>query len=139
MANGEIALSSHLVGHGIDLVEIAEFRKLIEATGENFLLRCFMTSELEEIGQGVDRAERLAGRFASKEAVLKALGTGFGNGIALTDVVISRSYGQPPSVVLLGGALVVARQLGITGWSLSISHTSTMACASALALSDCKG
>ena len=81
----------NVIGHGIDLVDIAEMRRWIEDPRDPLISRCFVQTELEELGNGVDRVERLAGRFAAKEAVLKALGTGFGAGIAFTDVVIHRA------------------------------------------------
>ena len=123
-----------VIGHGIDLVDVAELRRWIEDPRNPLLPRCFVQSELDEIGQGLDRVERLAGRFAAKEAVLKALGTGFGAGVAFTDVLIRRAAGSPPEVQLVGGAAEAAAALGVTAWRLSISHTAGMAIASALAL-----
>lgn len=124
----------NIIGHGIDLVEVAELRRWIEDPRDPLIPRCFVPAELEEIGDATDRIERLAGRFAAKEAVLKALGTGFGAGIAFTDVVIHRAAGAPPNVRLTGGAANAAASLGIAGWLLSISHAGGMAMASALAL-----
>ena len=124
----------NVIGHGIDLVDVAELRRWIEDPRNPLLPRCFVQSELDEIGDGPDRTERLAGRFAAKEAVLKALGTGFGAGVAFTDVLIRRAPGAPPEVHLVGGAADAAAILGVTGWRLSISHTAGIAMASALAL-----
>ncbi len=124
----------NVVGHGIDLVDVAELRRWIEDPRDPLIPRCFAPSELDEIGDGADRIERLAGRFAAKEAVLKALGTGFGAGVAFTDVIIRRAPGAPPQVHLVAGAAKAAESLGVTGWRLSISHTAAMAMASALAL-----
>ena len=124
----------NVIGHGIDLVEVAELRRWIEDPRNPLLPRCFVQAELDEIGDGPDRTERLAGRFAAKEAVLKALGTGFGAGVAFTDVLIRRSPGAPPQVHLSGGAAKAAAAIGVTDWRLSISHTAHMAMASALAL-----
>src|SRR5215203_5876565 len=98
------------------------------------LSRCFLPEELSEIGEGPDRIERLAGRFAAKEAVLKALGTGFGDGVGFADVVIHRAVGAAPQVRLTGGAARAAAEKGISAWQLSISHTRTMAIASAIAI-----
>jgi|SRR5690349_22981125 len=124
----------NIVGHGIDLVDITEMRRWIEDPRDPLLQRCFAQEELAEIGEGPDRVERLAGRFAAKEAVLKALGTGFGAGIAFSDVVIHRTAGAPPQVRLTGGAAKMAIELGITEWRLSISHSGAMAMASAIAI-----
>ena len=109
-------------------------RRWIEDPRDPLIPRCFVQAELDEIGYGADRVERLAGRFAAKEAVLKALGTGFGAGVAFTDVVIHRAPGAPPEVRLAGGAAKSAAALGVTAWRLSISHAGGLAMASVLAL-----
>jgi holo-[acyl-carrier protein] synthase len=124
----------NIVGHGIDLVEIAEMRRWIDDPRDPLIPRCFAQEELDEVGDGPDRVERLAGRFAAKEAVLKALGTGFGAGVAFSDVIIHRAAGAPPQVRLTGGAAKVAVDLGIVEWQLSISHAGAMAMASAIAI-----
>ena len=92
-----MAFGTYIIGHGIDLVDINEIRRWIEDPREPLTTRCFTELELEQIGDDANKVERVAGRFAAKEAVLKALGTGFGDGIAFTDVVIYRKAGQPPS------------------------------------------
>ena len=124
----------NVVGHGIDLVDIAEIRRWIEDSRDPLIPRCFVQGELDEIGDGVNRIERLAGRFAAKEAVLKAIGTGFGAGVAFTDVVIHRAPGAAPEIRLSGGAAQAATELGVTTWQLSISHAGGIAMASVLAL-----
>ena len=124
----------NVIGHGIDLVDVAKLRRWIEDPRNPFLPRCFVQSEVDEIGGGTDRIERLAGRFAAKEAILKALGTGFGAGVAFTDVLIRRAPGASPEVHLVAGAADAAAAMGVTDWRLSISHTAGMAMASVLAL-----
>jgi holo-[acyl-carrier protein] synthase len=126
----------NVIGHGIDLVIIAELERWIEDPRDPFIPRCFVSAELDEIGTGSDRIERLAGRFAAKEAVLKALGSGLGAGVAFSDVIIHREPGAPPEVRLSGGAARVAAERGVTRWQLSISHAGGIAMASALALGD---
>ena len=126
----------NIVGHGIDLVDIAEIRRWIDDPRDPLSSRCFVPDELDEAGNGPDRFERLAGRFAAKEAVLKALGTGFGAGVAFSDVIIHRAASGPPRIRLTGGAAKAAAGLGITEWRLSISHTDTIAMASAIAIAD---
>ena len=125
----------NIIGHGIDLVDIAEMRRWIEDPRDPLIPRCFVQEELNEVGDGPDRVERLAGRYAAKEAVLKALGTGFGGGVGFSDVVIYRIPGAPPQVQLTGGAAKAAVERGITAWRLSISHAGIMAMASAIAIS----
>jgi holo-[acyl-carrier protein] synthase len=124
----------NIVGHGIDLVDIAEMRRWIEDPRDPLIPRCFVQEELDQVGDGPGRIERLAGRFAAKEAVLKALGTGFGAGVAFSDVIIHRVPGGPPQVRLTGGAAKAAGERGITAWQLSISHSGAMALASAIAI-----
>lgn len=123
-----------IVGHGIDLVDIAELRRWIEDPRDPLISRCFTREELDEIGDHPDRVERLAGRFAAKEAVLKALGTGFGDGVAFSDVVIHRDSGAPPQVRLTGGAAKAAAERSVAEWQLSITHSGGMAMASAIAI-----
>lgn len=124
----------NIIGHGIDLVEVAEIQRWIEDPRDPLIPRCFAKEELDEIGNGPDRVKRLAGRFAAKEAVLKSLGTGFGGGVAFSDVIIIRSQGAAPQVKVTGGAARAARKRGITSWQLSISHTGTVAMGSAIAI-----
>jgi holo-[acyl-carrier protein] synthase len=124
----------NVIGHGIDLVDVAEMQRWIEDPRDPLIPRCFAQVELDEIGHGTERIERLAGRFAAKEAVLKALGTGFGAGVAFTDVVIRRASGAAPEVQLVGGAAKAAAALGVSEWRLSISHAGGLAMASVLAL-----
>ena len=87
----------HIVGHGIDLVEVSRIAELLERHGERFLERCFTAAERGYSDASVKRREEhLAARFAAKEAVLKALGTGWRDGIAWTDIeVVRRPSGQP--------------------------------------------
>ena len=123
-----------IVGHGVDLVEIADLKQWIDDPRDPLVPRCFTARELAEVGGKANRVERLAGRFAAKEAVMKTLGTGFGNGVAFTDIEICRPSGGSPKVYLSGGAAHIASQRGISSWQLSISHSATMAMASAIAI-----
>ena len=127
-------------GHGIDLVQTRRIARMLEAHGERFLCRCFTDAERAYAAANAKRQiEHLAGRFAAKEAVLKALGTGWSGGIAWTEVEIVRPSAQrtaPPTVRLHGRAEAVARAAGITHWWLSISHVSDHALASAIAATD---
>ncbi|WP_419943595.1 holo-ACP synthase [Candidatus Palauibacter sp.] len=124
----------NIVGHGIDLIDIAEVERWMKDPRDPLIPRCFVQEELDEVGDGPGRIERLTGKLAAKEAVLKAMGTGFGAGVAFADVIIHRALGAPPQVRLVGGAEKAAAERGITAWQLSISHTSAMAMASAIAI-----
>lgn len=124
----------YLIGHGIDIVEIAEIGRLLGMAEEDLLDQCFTDLEQAEVPAGVHRTQHLAGRFAAKEAVLKALGTGFGDGVAFIDVQIRRQPSGAPAVQLSGGAAIVAESLRVQRWLLSISHSEKFAIASAIAV-----
>lgn len=123
------------IAHGIDIVEVARIARMLEEHDERFRERCFTAGERAYAEAGGElRGQRYAARFAAKEAVLKALGTGWQYGIAWTDVEVVASAEGAPGVVLHGVALERARERGIEGWLLSLSHTREHAMASAIAL-----
>lgn len=122
-----------IIGHGIDITEVARIGKMITEHGDHFLERCFTEGERAYSDGHRRRDEHLAARFAAKEAVLKALGTGWRNGIGWTDVEVVLLPSGQPTVRLAGQAARIAGELGITDWSLSMSHVETHAVASAIA------
>jgi holo-[acyl-carrier protein] synthase len=123
-----------IIGHGIDIVAIHRIAGLLNRGVEDFLEATFTPNEREEVESPETTTAFFAGRFAAKEAVVKALGTGFFGDIAWTDVEILRHPTGAPQVHLSGGALAVAQSLGVTRWLISISHDESYAVASALAL-----
>src|SRR5579864_7254391 len=124
-----------IVGHGIDIVETARIRQLLDDHGERFLERCFTPGEQKYASRNPKRyVEHLAGRFAAKEAVLKVLGTGWRGGIAWTDVEIRPEPSGQPKIILAGECRRIAAELGISRWHVSISHIETHATASAIGL-----
>ncbi len=130
----------HVVGHGIDLVEVARIAGMIDRHGERFLERVFTPGERAYAGRSVKRsAEHLAARFAAKEAVLKAIGTGWRSGIAWTDVEVVREPSGAPGVRVSGVAAEIAAALGATRWMLSLTHAGGFAAASAIALGEGAG
>lgn len=104
---------------GVDIVETGRFKELHPPIFTRFLERVFTPQEISEAGQSI---EYLAGRFAAKEAVVKALGTGIGV-VSWQDVEILRGKEGEPVLTLRGKAKEVAEAEGLTLWSLSISHT----------------
>lgn len=123
-----------IVGHGIDLVEVARIEKMLADHGERFEQRVFTSAEIAyAAGRPKRRAEHLAARFAMKEAVLKALGTGWRGGIRWTDVEVRADALGKPVVVLAGEAAEIAQARGCASWSVSISHAGGFAMASAIA------
>lgn len=124
----------NVVAHGVDVVDMLDFVRLVNEQAGHFLDRYFTSGELATAEGGGNRAERLASRFAIKEAVLKALGTGWGDGIAFTDVEVVSQQTGAPAVVLHRRLVVIAKERGIGQWLVSASHTSTIAMASVIAL-----
>ena len=124
-----------ILGHGIDIVETARIRKLVDEHGARFLDRVFTPAEQSYCARSPKRYyEHLAGRFAAKEAVLKVLGTGWRGGIAWTDIEIVKEVSGQPRIVLSGECLRIATELGITSWHVSLSHIETHATASAIGM-----
>lgn len=126
----------HTIAHGVDIVENQRFAALLDRHPERARRRLFTESELAYAAGKKREIEHLAVRFAAKEAVLKALGTGWAGGIAWTDVEVTRADTGRPGVRLTGLAAEAALQLGIDDWLLSLSHTEHYAMASAIALGD---
>lgn len=122
-----------IIGHGIDLVETARIDALLDRHGERFLDRVFTKSERAAAGDGPTRAERLAARFAAKEAVAKALGTGIAEGVHWTDIEVVMKPGGQPSIRLQAGAAREAERRGVREWHISLTHTHGHAMASAIA------
>ena len=122
-----------IVGHGIDIVETARIKQMVEEHGQRFLDRCFTPAEQAYCARSTKRYfEHLAGRFAAKEAVLKVLGTGWRGGIAWTDIDVVKELSGAPKVALTGECARIAAEQGIARWHLSISHIETHATASAI-------
>jgi holo-[acyl-carrier protein] synthase len=123
-----------IVAHGIDLVDCPRIEAMVERHGKRFIERVFTATEQAYAEANKNGIEKLAGRFAAKEAVLKLMGTGWRGKIAWTDVeVINNSSGQP-EVTLSGEVEKIAGKLGIKHISVSITHTANFAIASAVAL-----
>lgn len=124
-----------ILGHGIDIVETARIRNMVEEHGQRFLDRCFTPAEQAYCAKSNKRYfEHLAGRFAAKEAVLKVLGTGWRGGIAWTDIEVLKEPSGQPRIALSGECAEIAKELGIARWHISISHIETHATASAIGM-----
>ena len=103
---------------GVDLIEIARIDEVVVRHGKHYLERVFTPAELEYCGK---RAESLAGRFAAKEAVAKALGCGIGD-VSWKEIEVLGDEQNAPVLALHGEAAAKAKELGLTTWSVSISH-----------------
>lgn len=124
----------NVVAHGIDLVKVVRVRAMVDRHGDRFLDRVFTPGERDYACTRKRRDEHLAARFAAKEAVFKALGTGWRDGMAWTDIEVVPEASGRPSLRVRGEAARVAQSLGIAAWLISLSHTDDTAIASVIAL-----
>ena len=122
-----------IVGVGIDLVEIDRIADSLSRHGPSFAARILHSGEDATRLEKPDGTTHLAGLFAAKEAVMKALGTGMA-GAAFRDIAVRHHGTGQPYVELHGAAKETARKRGITGWHVSITHNKTTAAAVAIAL-----
>ena len=111
-----------IAGIGVDIVDIARIQAMLDRYGERFLARVYTEAETAYAMGGANRAERLAGRFAVKEAVMKALGTGKSQGILWRDVETLRGHLGKPEVHLYGQAVEWATLRGFGAAHVSITH-----------------
>ena len=111
-----------IAGIGVDIVDIARIQVLLDRYGDRFLARVYTGAEVEYALRGATKAERLAGRFAVKEAVMKALGTGKSQGILWRDVETLRGRFGKPEVHLHGQAVKWAKLRGGGAVHVSITH-----------------
>lgn len=123
-----------IIGHGIDLIDLKKVEKHLDSPHNDWLDGVFTESEQDQADPPPNRVAYFSGRYAAKEAVAKALGTGFTDDVAWLDVEILRVESGGVEARLHDGALDVAQSLGITRWLVSISHNATLAMASAIAV-----
>ncbi|HYK42413.1 MAG TPA: holo-ACP synthase [Thermoanaerobaculia bacterium] len=114
---------------GLDLTPVSRVAEVLERFRERFLARVFVPGEIHG-GRRHPRAfaEHVAGRFAAKEAAMKALGTGW-RGIAFREIAVLRDPRGKPTLELTGRAAARARQLGVIESEVSITHTKDLAAA----------
>lgn len=132
MIGGATGTAGAIVGVGVDAVDVARFRRVLDRR-PNFARRCFTDSERSDATGSTDEVQSLAARFAAKEAVMKALGTGIG-GFLLTDVEVCRTTGRgatrnAPYLRLHGAAAELAGAQGAGTFHLSLTHTDAVAIA----------
>lgn len=122
-----------IVGVGVDIIEVERIEGAIARHGERFLTKIFTPAEIAYCRARGRSAEHFAGRFAAKEAVLKALGVGIRWGAALKEIEVLRGAAGNPSVVLRGRVAQRARELGASRIHVSLSHSERHAVAQAVA------
>jgi holo-[acyl-carrier protein] synthase len=115
---------------GVDIIEVARIDAAILRHGDRFFNRFFTPRELIEAD---GRTPALAARFAAKEATAKALGCGIGD-VGWKEVEIVRDHRRGPQLLLHGRAQALAQSLGLTAWSVSLSHTHEHAVALVVAM-----
>ena len=118
-----------IVGTGIDIAEVDRIATSIERFGRRFLERVFTSEEIRYCESKANKAERYAGRFAAKEAAMKAIGTGWNRGVTWHDVEVTRVAGGRPAMAFHGKAGEFFRKLGAARTQLSITHTKELAMA----------
>jgi holo-[acyl-carrier protein] synthase len=118
-----------IVGTGIDIAEVERIASSIERFGRRFLERVFTADEIRYCESKANKSERYAGRFAAKEAAMKAIGTGWSRGVTWQDVEVRRAPGGRPTIVFHNRAGEFFHRLGATRAHLSITHTKDSAMA----------
>lgn len=125
-----------VVSHGIDLIECARIDRIWREHPDRFLSRILTSAERAYCERHRDPTPRIAGRFAAKEAILKMLGTGWRGQVAWTDIEILNDESGRPLATLSGECARIAADLGLSRVLISITHTETLAAASAIGVSD---
>lgn len=123
-----------VIGIGTDIIECSRIDQMIEKHGDVFLNRVYTPNEITYCCKRKAANQHYAGRWAAKEAVLKALGTGWAHGIQWTDVEVVNQQGGKPEIVLSGRAQEISESQGITAMMISISHCKGYATAYATAV-----
>ncbi len=127
---------TNVVGIGTDIVECLRIANMIEKHQDVFINRVYTPGEIEYCAGRKSATQHFAGRWAAKEAILKAMGTGWSNGIQWTDIEIANQMGGKPVVKLGGAANDMAEAKGISEVLVSISHCRLFATAFATAIND---
>ena len=124
-----------LAGIGVDMLEIARMERVLK-TNPHFIERVFTPEERAYCDRCARPAEHYAARFAAHEAMLKALGCGFGGGVGLLDASVGRAENGRPVAILRGRAAEIAAEQGVREIALSLSHTHDVAVANAVCVTD---
>ncbi len=111
-----------IIGLGVDLCNVARLAALRARYGRRFLNRVFTTGEQTRCGEGPVADERYAARFAAKEAFMKAVGTGWSQGLTFRDIEVCNAESGQPQLILTGQAATLLTKLGVTSLHLSLSH-----------------
>jgi holo-[acyl-carrier protein] synthase len=118
-----------IIGLGVDITQIDRIEAAIARRGRALLERLFTPSEIAYCEKHRNRAERFAGRFAAKEAAMKALGTGWARGVRWRDIEVVREPSGKPTLKLSGATRAIADRLGVKNIALTITHDGNTALA----------
>ena len=115
-----------ILGTGVDLAEVSRIRHAVERYGQRFIGRIYTPGEIAYVERKANRYERYAGRFAAKEAAMKAIGTGWKRGVRWQDFEVANLPSGRPTLRLHGEAARIAERLGVKSVQLSITHTAEL-------------
>jgi holo-[acyl-carrier protein] synthase len=115
-----------ILGTGVDLAEVDRIKLAIERYGRRFLERVYTSAEVAYVERKANRYERYAGRFAAKEAAMKAIGTGWRRGVRWQDFEVLNLPTGKPTLYFHGEAARISKQLGVKSVSVSITHTAAL-------------
>jgi len=116
-----------IVGLGVDIAEVDRLEAAIQRRGPSFLKRVFTPAEIAYCERHRQKFERYAARFAAKEAAMKALGTGWSNGVRWVDIEVRREKKGKPTIALAGRAREISDKMGVKNISLSLTHSGNTA------------
>lgn len=133
--NSPSTIPGAVIGIGTDIIECARIGRMIDRHGEIFLSRVYTPAEISYCSHRKAAVQHYAGRWAAKEAALKAIGTGWTRGIEWTDIEVCNDPGGKPRIVLAGQAAVICKQQGIRELMISITHCRSHAVAFVTAVS----
>jgi len=126
----------NLIGIGIDVVEVSRIKSSLDEFGEKFLTRIFTEAERDYCQDQKMPELHLAARFAAKEAIAKALGTGIGKEVGWLDMEIKRRTSGEPEVKLIGAAAAFAASRGVKQVMVSLTHAKRYAAANAVIMGE---
>ena len=115
-----------ILGTGVDLAEVSRIRDAVQRYGRRFIDRIYTPGEIAYVERKANRFERYAGRFAAKEAGMKAIGTGWKRGVRWQDFEVANLPSGRPTLRLHGEAARIAGALGVKSVQLSITHTAEL-------------
>lgn len=118
-----------IVGLGIDIIEIDRIKEAIKDSGEEFIRRTFTDEEINYCGKKTNKYQHYAARIAAKEAVFKAIGTGWQNGVKWTDIEVKNDELGKPVMRLKGKVKLIADKMGVKNVIVTLSHCETHAVA----------